>query len=59
MFKNLREMKAKSESEILHRAAAYCSTAERCIHDVRKKIASASLSPEGKERIIATMVLTT
>ncbi len=56
MFKNLREMETKSEAEMLHRAAAYCSTAERCIHDVRKKIASAGLSPESEERIIARLI---
>lgn len=56
MFKKLRGMEAKHEAEMLHRAAAYCSTAERCIHDVRKKMASAGLSPESEERIIARLI---
>ena len=30
---------------MLHRAAAYCSTAERCIQDVQKKIDAAGLPP--------------
>ena len=30
-------MKQISESEMLHRAAAYCSASERCIQDVEKK----------------------
>ena len=30
-------MKEITEPEMLHRAAAYCSTAERCIQDVQKK----------------------
>ena len=31
-------MKEITEPEMLHRAAAYCSAAERCIQDVQKKI---------------------
>lgn len=46
-------MKQASEAEILHRMAAYCSTAERCKKDVRKKIEQAGLSAEAAERIIA------
>lgn len=49
-------MKQLSEAEMLHRAAAYCSAGERCIQDVRKKIESASLSPEECERIISRLL---
>jgi regulatory protein len=46
-------MKQTSEPEMLHRMAAYCSTAERCIQDVQKKIQASGLSPEASDRIIA------
>ena len=36
-------MKQISESEMLHRAAAYCSASERCIQDVEKKIKAAGV----------------
>ena len=49
-------MKQLNEQEILHLAASYCSMAERCIYDVRKKIASAGASPETAERIIAHLL---
>ncbi len=49
-------MQAKSESEMLHRAATYCSAAERCIYDVRKKIENAGISPESIERIIDRLI---
>ena len=39
-------MKQISESEMLHRAAAYCSASERCIQDVEKKIKAAGLAGE-------------
>lgn len=45
-----------SEAEMLHRAAAYCSVAERCIHDVEKKIKAAGLSREESERIIGKLL---
>ena len=45
-------MKQLGEQEVLHRAAAYCSAAERCIQDVLKKIEPFSLSQEENERII-------
>lgn len=45
-----------TEAEMLHRAAAYCSTAERCIQDVEKKIKAAGLSTEESERIIARLL---
>ena len=43
MFEKLKETETRDEAEMLHRAAAYCSIAERCIYAVRKKIASAGL----------------
>lgn len=49
-------MKQRSESELLHMAAAYCSTAERCISDVRKKITTAGGQPEMAERIISYLL---
>lgn len=45
-----------TEAEMLHRAAAYCSTAERCIQDVEKKIKAAGLPREEGERIIARLI---
>lgn len=48
-------MKQLSEEEALHRAAAYCSTAERCVYDVEKKILAAGLSREAAERIIGRL----
>lgn len=49
-------MKQLNESEMLHRAAAYCSAAERCIQDVQKKIEAAGLTKEENERIITRLV---
>lgn len=49
-------MKQISEQEMLHKAAAYCSAAERCIQDVEKKIAAAGLSGEASERIVARLL---
>ena len=49
-------MKQLNEQEILHVAASYCSGSERCIQDVRKKIASTGASPETAERIIAHLL---
>ena len=48
-------MKEITEPEMLHRAAAYCSAAERCIQDVQKKIDAAGLPPDANERIFARM----
>lgn len=45
-------MKETTESIILHRMAAFCSTKEYCIQDVRKKIITAGLTDEECERII-------
>ncbi len=49
-------MKQLTEAEMLHKAAAYCSTAERCIQEVEKKIAAAGLSHEESDRIIARLL---
>lgn len=49
-------MKQLSEPEMLHRAAAYCSAAERCIQDVEKKIKVAGLTGEESDRIIARLL---
>ena len=49
-------MKQLNEQEILHLAASYCSLTERCIYDVRKKIASMCASSEMEERIIAHLL---
>lgn len=44
-----------SETEVLHRAAAYCSAGERCIQDVEKRILAAGLPEEACRRIIARL----
>jgi regulatory protein len=49
-------MRTQSESDMLHRMAAYCSTAERCVQDVRKKIQTAGLPDEAAERIVDSLV---
>jgi len=49
-------MKHRNESELLHIAASFCSTAERCIRDVREKLVSAGASPETENRIIARLL---
>lgn len=49
-------MKQVTEAEMLHRAAAYCSTAERCVQEVEKKILSSGLPREAAERIIARLL---
>lgn len=49
-------MKQRSESELLHLTAAYCSAAERCIQDVQKKITSYGGTSEMAERIISYLI---
>lgn len=49
-------MKQLSEQEVLHRSAAYCSAAERCIQDVIKKAEPFGLAPEANERIITRLL---
>ena len=48
-------MKEITESEMLRKAAAYCSAAERCASEVRKKITSAGFPEDVAERIIARL----
>ena len=45
-------MKEITEPEMLRKMAAYCSAAERCKQDVRKKIEAAGLPMEASIRII-------
>lgn len=45
-------MKEITEPEMLHRMAAYCTKAERCEQDVRKKIEAAGLPADAAGRII-------
>lgn len=45
-------MKEKTEQEMLHRTAAYCSGTERCISEVKKKLAPAGLPDDAIQRII-------
>ena len=49
-------MKQTNEAELLHQCAAYCSVAERCIFDIKKKMETAAISTEAKERIIRRLV---
>ncbi len=49
-------MKKRSEAEMLHRMAAYCSGAERCIQDVQKKLSAAGMEQEPSDRIIARLI---
>jgi len=46
----------KTESEILNAMARYCSQAERCVYDVRKKIAAENLPQEVEKRIIDRLI---
>lgn len=48
--------KELSEQEMLHRAAAYCSAAERCKQDVEKKILAAGLDDAAADRIIGRLI---
>lgn len=48
-------MKEISESEALRRCAAYCSKAERCVYDVRKKLQVWELAPEVQVRIVTRL----
>ena len=46
----------KSEAEMLSTMAAYCSQAERCVYDVRKKIKNSGLPDDVEKRIIARLI---
>ncbi len=45
-------MTGRTETEMMHRMAAYCSACERCLSDVRQKLAGADLPPDACTRII-------
>ena len=49
-------MKKLSEPEVLHKAAAYCSLADRCIDDIRKKLARWEIELPVQNRIIQRLV---
>lgn len=48
--------KGKSEAEMLHRMAAYCSATERCCQDVEKKLQVAGLVGAASERILSRLL---
>lgn len=50
--KNANRVKESDESVVLHRMAAFCSTKEYCIRDIRKKIITSGLTEEECERVI-------
>lgn len=45
-------MKPLSASEALHKLAVYCSSAERCIQDIRKKLDRWEIPEESQQSII-------
>lgn len=47
----------KNESEMLNALAKYCSQAERCIYDVRRKIKTENLPEDAEKRIIDRLIL--
>lgn len=49
-------MKEVNEQEMLRRMAAYCSSAERCVQEVRKKLEVTTLQPEEADRIVARLL---
>ena len=49
-------MKTLSESEMLHRAAAYCSASEHCVQDVEKKLKASGLPEEVCNRILTRLL---
>ncbi len=49
-------MKQLTETEMLQRAAAYCSVAERCKQDVEKKIVAAGFPQKVADRILEHLV---
>ncbi|MDL2265041.1 RecX family transcriptional regulator [Parabacteroides sp. OttesenSCG-928-G21] len=48
-------MREKTEAELLHRMAAYCSASERCVQDVTKKLTPLA-TPEVASRIITRLI---
>ena len=49
-------MKKLSETEALHKVAAYCSLANRCIDDVRKKLDRWEVESQVQSRIIQRLI---
>ena len=49
-------MKQLSEAEALHKSAAYCSLADRCIDDIRKKLTRWEVEFPIQNRIIQRLV---
>jgi len=49
-------MKQLSELEALHKAASYCSLADRCIDDVRKKLTRWEIDSPVQNRIIKQLI---
>ena len=41
-----------TKEEVLYKLAAYCSSAERCVQDVEKKLQKADLSQEDNQQIL-------
>ena len=48
-------MKTYTEQEALYRCAAYCSLAERCTQDVRKKMDPWAIPSEAQQRVISQL----
>ncbi|MCL2651095.1 MAG: RecX family transcriptional regulator [Candidatus Azobacteroides sp.] len=49
-------MKQLSEAEALHKSAAYCSLADRCIDDVRKKLTRWEIELTVQNKIIQRLI---
>lgn len=49
-------MKRLSESEALHKSAAYCSVADRCVDDVKKKLTCWEIALPVQNRIIQRLI---
>lgn len=49
-------MKKYTESEMLHKMAAYCSVAEHCRQDIVQKMNAAGLLAEEQERILTKLI---
>lgn len=49
-------MRKLSEEEVLHRSAAYCSLAERCVHDVKKKLDAWEIEPPVQQRVLKRLL---
>ena len=49
-------MREKTEAEILHRMAAYCSLKECCVQDIQKKLSLAGLAEEAGQRIVSRLI---